>query len=111
MNKYTEDQVDVSLLIGTKRERIRKLDLEIAGLVKDGRDVGMSWAMLGAALGTSSQAAWERYGLSFSQMAQRSRQNNAAMTNTELEGLDLPPQVAPQPAKRRGKSPRSQADK
>jgi hypothetical protein len=111
MSTYTEEQIDVSLLIGTKREKIRKLELEIAGLVKEGRSVGMTWSMLGAALNTSSQACWERYGLSYQQTIERSRQNQGALTNEQLEGLDLPEQPAPKPVKRRGKSPRGQADK
>jgi len=111
MSTYSDEQIDVSLLIGTKREMIRKLELEIAGLVKDGRSCGMTWGMLGAALGTTSQAAWERFGLTYQQMVQRSRQNNGALTNEQLEGFDLPPEVSPQNQGRKTKRHRGQADK
>jgi hypothetical protein len=49
-----------------KRQRLQvesaQLDERIASLVAAGREVGITWHIIGRVLGMSKQAAWERYG-------------------------------------------------
>jgi hypothetical protein len=49
-----------------ERERIRgdakRVDDKLVSLVVVAREHGISWQEVGAVLGTSKQAAWERYG-------------------------------------------------
>jgi hypothetical protein len=111
MAEYTSDQVNIHIQLSSHTEKIRRLQLEINSLVRDGRAAGMTWERIGIALGTSSQAAWEKFGLTFQQTVERSRQNKGALTNEQLAGLDLPPEVSPQKAGRKTKRPRGQADK
>lgn len=53
-----------SLLL-TKAARLRvkqeRTEREIGTLIKASIEAGASWRMVGVALGTTSQAAWERY--------------------------------------------------
>jgi hypothetical protein len=39
-----------------------RIDERIASLVEAAREYGVSWQNIGAALGTSRQSAWERFG-------------------------------------------------
>jgi hypothetical protein len=43
-------------------ERRSAEDRKVADLVAASREAGISWQMIGDALGISRQAAWERYG-------------------------------------------------
>jgi hypothetical protein len=43
-------------------ESVRRLDERIASLVLAAREYGASWSAIAGVLGTSKQAAWERYG-------------------------------------------------
>lgn len=42
-------------------DAIGNLEAEIAALVRRARAQGCTWTQIGAALGTSKQAAWERF--------------------------------------------------
>lgn len=44
------------------REQTRKLDVKLVSLVAAAREYGISWQQIGAVLGISKQAAWERFG-------------------------------------------------
>jgi hypothetical protein len=88
MTSYTQAQVDISIAIGKRRERLLEIDQEIYELVQEGRRQDMSWAKLGIALNTSGQAAWERYGLTDTQRAERSLQNRPQPLQDALEGLE-----------------------
>lgn len=48
------------------------------------RSLDMTWSRIGYALGTSGQAAWERYGLTAAQRQERSRQREPAHVQLEL---------------------------
>lgn len=50
---------------------IERAETLTAAVVKDARADGLSWAQIGDALGTSKQAAWERYGTRPVKPAQR----------------------------------------
>lgn len=50
---------------------------------------GVSWRALGIQLGMSGQAAWEKYGLTEIQKAERSLQSNKSAVEEELPGLEL----------------------
>jgi hypothetical protein len=44
------------------REDAKSVDDKLTALVSAARNYGISWQNIGHALGTSKQAAWERYG-------------------------------------------------
>lgn len=48
--------------IRTARQYIADAEAELAEAVHTARDSGDSWAVIGAALGTSRQAAYQRFG-------------------------------------------------
>lgn len=47
--------------IGTLADNVAATELAIAAHIEFARAQGASWRMIGVALGTSTQAAWERY--------------------------------------------------
>lgn len=47
--------------IGRLQDQVRDIELALVEHVKCAREQGASWRMIGVALGTSTQAAWERY--------------------------------------------------
>jgi len=55
------DMVLVSRKVAAVQEQMIEHQVELAGLVIRARSLGVSWAKLGEWLGTSRQAAWERY--------------------------------------------------
>jgi hypothetical protein len=56
-----EDMLDPLLLVAILAGGIAKIDERIEDLVAYSRTVGRSWTQIGAALGMSKQAAWERF--------------------------------------------------
>lgn len=47
--------------IGRLQDQVRDIELALVEHVACARDQGASWRMIGVALGTTTQAAWERY--------------------------------------------------
>jgi hypothetical protein len=43
-------------------EQVQRNEREVTKRVAAGRELGLPWSAIGAALGTTKQAAWERYG-------------------------------------------------
>lgn len=84
MSPYSDEQVRASAQLQRYAEQRRVTSDNIALAVRDARDLGISWSQIGNALGTSAQAAWERYGLTVEQRRQRSLQNNPAVTQPSL---------------------------
>lgn len=95
MNPYSDEQVRISCDMGRWIEQRRRAQEAIGLCVIRARSADMTWAMIGLALGTSAQAAWERYGLTAEQIEQRSRQNTSSHTQLTLELLtqDKPPRT------------------
>lgn len=60
-NQITEDLIRALTRMGMESDKIRKLEAEIVTDVRLARLAGGSWRLIGTALGTSAQAAWEKY--------------------------------------------------
>lgn len=88
MAMYTQRMVDLSVALENKRAERSRVEEQIAALVIAGKEEGMTWAMIGNALHTSGQAAWERFGLTPEEKAARSRQNSPAPEQDTLLGLE-----------------------
>jgi len=74
-------------LVALAEER-RLVENKIAATVKAARKEGTTWRNIGISLGTSQQAAWERYGLTDVQKAERSLLNSKGAEEIELPGLE-----------------------
>lgn len=96
MGTYTHEMADHSIALGHLVGDRARVEEQIQDGVQVARDLGMTWAMVGLALGVSTQAAWERYGLSPYEKAERSRLNDAAASNWSQE---LPLEGLPEPRK------------
>lgn len=48
--------------IGVTRDKVTEIETSLVPLVAKARVEGCSWRMIGVALGTTTQAAWEKYG-------------------------------------------------
>ena len=59
--KLDQDAIWHLTYLGTLTDHIRSLEDSRARSVAQARDHGASWRMIGVALGTSTQAAWQRY--------------------------------------------------
>lgn len=57
----SEDAIHYLTLIGVLDDKIQNDERQKVRYIHLARAHGASWRMLGAALGTSGQAAWERY--------------------------------------------------
>lgn len=86
MVTYSPEMVRASSQLQRYAEKRRQTEDNIRLAVDDCRAEQMTWAQIGAALGVSSQAAWEHYGLSTAQRQQRSRQNTQRHTQLVLLG-------------------------
>jgi DNA-binding protein H-NS len=71
-------------------EERRKIENKITATVQAARKEGTTWRNIGISLGTSQQAAWERYGLTDAQKSERSRLNNSALAQDALPGMEPP---------------------
>lgn len=89
MTTYTQQMVDLSVALETQRAERSQVEQRIEALITECRDAGMTWAMVGSALHTSGQAAWERYGLSPQEKAERSRQNEPAVEQDTFMGMEV----------------------
>ena len=91
MGTYTHEQIDQSILIGHLLEQRALTEGRIQTAVQDSRDMGMSWGQIAAALSTSTQAAWERYGLSPEEkLARRLLASKPAMEQVPLPDMPGP---------------------
>lgn len=88
MTTYTQAMVDVSVALEQQRSERLNVEARIEALITDGRNLNMTWAMIGSALHVSAQSAWERYGLTPEEKAARSRQNQPAVEQDTLLGLE-----------------------
>lgn len=86
MVTYSPEMVRASSQLQRYAEQRRQIEDNIRLAVAGCREDGLTWAQIGTALGVSSQAAWEHYGLSTRQRQQRSRQS--AQRHTQLVLLD-----------------------
>lgn len=59
--KMTERQVKSLTHLGFHVDRVKQLDQQTFVHVRAARVEGCSWAMIGTVIGTSGQAAWQRY--------------------------------------------------
>jgi hypothetical protein len=57
----TERGVRVLTAIGAQTNKIQELEKSRAMWIEHARMEGCSWRMIGVALGTTTQAAWERF--------------------------------------------------
>lgn len=87
MDSYDERQVVIALELSKTRREIGTLERRIPVLVTEAREVGMTWLQIGGSLGTTGQAAWERFGLTPEQKRQRSLPNTRGQL--QLEQLEL----------------------
>lgn len=78
MSEYSREQTTLSIELAKLTEDARTTQEKIHAVIKAGRQEDMSWVKIGAALGTSGQSAWERYGLTYKQQSERSALRNAA---------------------------------
>lgn len=82
MDKQGMDLAAIQTLtrIGSLTDRRRKLENEVAELVPLARAQGASWRLIGVALGTTTQAAWDRFS---------GHQRDSEIPSTEPLPLDL----------------------
>lgn len=92
-------------------EERRLREQEIVTTVKLCRKLGCSWKWIGDALDTTAQSAWERYGLTFRQRQEASRQKDPRWTEEALDLVGLPPSVEPDKGSVTGKRKRAQKPK
>lgn len=96
--------------IGRWVDKRRQAEDAIESEVACARTEGMSWAKVGLALGTSAQAAWQRYGLTPEQRRGIALQQERGMDQLRLDLAELPSEVAPLKQPRR-KQKRDRADR
>lgn len=111
MKPYDDESISQSILMGKMVERARLAHDAVEHEVWKARQIGMSWAQVGMALGTSAQAAWEKYAWLTGEVATRSGQNLPQLVNEPFPGIGLPPEPAPKKRGRQKRGPRGQADK
>jgi hypothetical protein len=97
MSTWTEKAVELAQLLDRKVNERNGIDKEIDRHVADLRREGLTWSQLGMLLGTSSQAAWERY----SELGQLSRQRArvsrmASLYDQAVLELGEPAKLAPE---------------
>jgi hypothetical protein len=85
MSEYTQEIVDHLLEMQTQVNKLLDERNLLAKLVSDGRAMGMSWSQVAIGLGTSTQAAWERWG--GAEMSRAASPPVAVPTFPELEAL------------------------
>lgn len=61
MAEYTQEMVAASVKLSRFARERESLEHAIWEAVEELREAGGSWVAVGSALGTSGQAAWERY--------------------------------------------------
>lgn len=88
MTKYTQEDINLVTRLHRLRNDRDELEDAIQLMVKKCRTAGMSWVRIGSALGTSAQAAWERYGLTPEQKAERSLLNRGPLIQDMIPGLE-----------------------
>jgi len=71
MANYTHEQAEQSIHLGGLVEQRRQVEVRIDAAVQDSRDMGMTWAQIAIGLETTTQNAWERWGLSPEEKTQR----------------------------------------
>lgn len=110
MTNYTEDEVHRTCEIQRWVDKRRQADDAIEGEITAARNENMSWARIGAALGTSGQAAWQRYGLSPEEKRQLALAQERRFQQLELD-MDSVDRV-PAPSEQHGrKDRRGKADR
>lgn len=104
MSEYTDDEVHRSCEIGRWVEKRRVANDAIESEVKAAHSEGMSWAKIGLAVGTSGQAAWERYGMSDEARQQlvRLRETRFSQPGLPLDGFPSFELPKKQPRKNKG---------
>jgi hypothetical protein len=62
MRVYEQSDIDASIQLGKLADMRAQLERDIGEHVAEWRRTGATWSMIGIAVGTTTQAAWERYG-------------------------------------------------
>jgi len=98
MTTYDDDELAWSGTIQRWCEQARLANDHVYDAVAEARKGGMSWTKIGYALGTSGQAAWERYGLTQQQKDDLAKVAADRFHQRELQGME---QLVPEPAKKK----------
>lgn len=110
MSTYSEDDIARSCDIGKARDKVQWWQDVIEHEVKCARLEGMSWAKIGIALGTSAQAAWQRYGLTPEQKRDLALAQERRFKQLEIDVDNMPAPVVELKAPRH-KRKRNNADR
>lgn len=89
MTRYTEHQIALVQRLENLVHERELAEERVERMVKLCRANEMSWARIGIGLRTSGQAAWEKYGLTDTQKAERSLRNRTPALQDTFEGLEI----------------------
>lgn len=84
-NPLTDDAILILTRIGMQSDDMQKRNMNLARDVTRAREAGCSWAMIGMSLGTTSQAAWQKYRPI---RALHARQEELDLVDVPLPGMD-----------------------